>query len=170
MKIYWTAPELLHKMTFKKTIFCSKMHMVLMFFPVTYVCLDFLSDCAIALKCAYLWLPQKASSCACQLSPEVTAYHSGSLSHHWGHRTVLLALLPAWAGARVIINQDITASAALPLSSAHLVRASHQRGQQDIVQLPALHQPAPTRVTGRRNPSQLEKRNPGLGSTPVVLQ
>ena len=25
---------------------------------------------------------KKASSCACQLSPEVTAYHSGSLSHH----------------------------------------------------------------------------------------
>ena len=25
---------------------------------------------------------KKASSCACQLSPEVTPYHSGSLSHH----------------------------------------------------------------------------------------
>ena len=97
-------------------------------------------------------------SCACQLSSEVTPYHSGSLSHHWGHRRVLLALLPAWAGAPIIIHQDITAYAELPLWSAHLVRASHQRGQKDMRRAHTLHQPASTWMTGRRNPSQLSGR------------
>ena len=101
---------------------------------------------------------KKVSSCACQLSSEVTPYHSGSLSHHWGHRRVLLALLPAWAGAPIIIHQDITAYAALPLWSAHLVRASHQRGQKDIIRAHTLHWPASTRMTGERDPSQLMER------------
>ena len=100
---------------------------------------------------------KKASSCACQLSPEVTPYHSGSLSHHWGHRRVLLALLPAWAGSPIIIHQDITAYAALPLWSAHLVRASHQRGQKDMMRAHTLHWPASTRMTGERDPSQLKR-------------
>ena len=94
-------------------------------------------------------------SCACQLSSEVTPYHSGSLSHHWGHRRVLLALLPAWAGAPIIIHQDITAYAMLPLWSAHLVRASHQRGQKDMMRAHTLHWPASTWMTGGRNSSQL---------------
>ena len=98
---------------------------------------------------------KKVCSCACQLSPEVTSYHSGSLSHHWGHCWVLLALLPAWAGAPIIIHQDITAYAVLPLWSAHLVRASHQRGQKDMMRAHTLHRPASTRMTGRRDPSQL---------------
>jgi len=100
---------------------------------------------------------KKVSSCTCQLPSEVTPYHSGSLSHHWGHCWVLLALLPAWAVAPIIIHQDITAYAALPLWSAHLVRASHQRGQKDIMEAHALHWPASTWMTGGRDPSQLSK-------------
>ena len=49
----------------------------------------------------------------------------------------------------------MSASANLPLLSAHLVRASPLRSQQDIAQQPALHQPAPTRVTEGRDSSQL---------------
>ena len=102
---------------------------------------------------------KKASSRACQPSPEVTPYHSGSLSHHWGHCRVLLALLPAWAGAPIIIHQDITTYAVLPLWSAHLVRASHQRGQKDMMRAHTLHWPASTRMTGGRDPSQLSSKH-----------
>ena len=100
---------------------------------------------------------KKAGSCTGDPAPEVTAHHSGSLSHCWGHRTVLPALLPAWANAHVIINQDITVSTMVPLSSALSVGASHQHSQQDIIQIPALHQPAPTWVTGGSDSPQLMK-------------
>ena len=104
---------------------------------------------------------KKAGSCTGDPAPEVTAHHSGSLSHCWGHRTVLPALLPAWANAHVIINQDITVSTMVPLSSALSVGASHQHSQQDIIQIPALHQPAPTWVTGGSDSPQLiEKKSP----------
>ena len=50
--------------------------------PVIYERLHLLAECVVALAYICPWQPQKASSCACQLSPDVTAYHSGSLSHH----------------------------------------------------------------------------------------
>jgi len=62
----------------------------------------------------------------------------------------LLVLLPAWASARVIICQVIAACATLTLQGAVLVRTSHPHEEQRIVQSPALQQPPPTQVTGKR--------------------
>ena len=41
-------------------------------------------------------------------SAEVTALHSGLVSHHCRQRPVSLALLPAWADPRVFNCQDVT--------------------------------------------------------------
>jgi hypothetical protein len=52
----------------------------------------------------------------------------------------MLALLPAWAGARVITCQATPTYAGMPLQTACLVRAAHQHGVQDINRSTTLRQ------------------------------
>ena len=76
-------------------------------------------------------------------TPEVTAFHSGSVSHHCKSRPVLLALLPAWADTRVISRQGITIYMMISLRTTCLVRVSHPHDPQDVVWSNALHHPTP---------------------------
>ena len=63
---------------------------------------------------------------------EVIASRSELLSLHCPRHPLLLALLPALAGAQVIMRQDCSAYAAEPLRTAGLLEAAHQYSLQDV--------------------------------------
>ena len=91
---------------------------------------------------------------------EDTATHSAQLSHHCKQHWVLLALLPACAGPRVINCQDAAAYAAVSLQTTCLVRVDHQHDLQDMLSSLALQHSSPigdrrtslpVTTTGRQN-------------------
>ena len=63
---------------------------------------------------------------------EVIASCSELLSLHCPRHPLLLALLPALAGAQVIMRQDCSAYAEEPLRTAGLLEAAHRYSLQDI--------------------------------------
>ena len=63
---------------------------------------------------------------------EVIASCSELLSLHCPRHSLLLALLPACAGSRVIMRQDCSAFAEGPLHTVGLLEAAHQYSLQDM--------------------------------------
>ena len=63
---------------------------------------------------------------------EVIASRSELLSLHCPRHPLLLALLPACAGSRVIMRQDCSAYAEGPLRTVGLLEAAHQYSLQDV--------------------------------------
>ena len=63
---------------------------------------------------------------------EVIASRSELLSLHCPRHLLLLALLPACAGSRVIMRQDCSAYAKEPLRTVGLLEAAHQYSLQDV--------------------------------------
>ena len=79
----------------------------------------------------------------CLSATEVTASCSGLLSHHCRWCSVLPALLPACAGARVVTRQATLTFVRMPLQTSCLVGAAHPHAMQDIQQSTALLEPYP---------------------------
>ena len=73
---------------------------------------------------------------------EVIASRSELLSQHCRRHPLLRALLPACAGAQVIMRQDFSAYAEEPLRTAGLLEAAHQYSLQDMCG--SASTPAPT--------------------------
>ncbi len=73
---------------------------------------------------------------------EVIASRSELLSQHCRRHPLLRALLPACAGAQVIMRQDFSAYAEEPLRTAGLLEAAHQYSLQDVCG--SASTPAPT--------------------------
>ena len=63
---------------------------------------------------------------------EVIASRSELLSLHCPRHPLLLALLPACAGSRIIMRQDCSAYAEEPLRTVGLLEAAHQYSLQDM--------------------------------------
>ena len=84
---------------------------------------------------------------------EGTAWHSasGSLRCRW--HPVLLALLPACAGARIISCQGVTASAMRTLQTTCLVGVSHPHAPQALPSSSTLHGSVP-KATGAQLPAE----------------
>ena len=80
---------------------------------------------------------------------EVIASCSELLSLHCPRHPLLLALLPALAGAQVIMRQDCPAYAAEPLRTAGLLEAAHQYSLQDVCG--SARTPIPTELPTQRS-------------------
>lgn len=71
-----------------------------------------------------------------------TLWHSGSASHHCKQDSVSPALLPAWAGPRVISCQDFSIYIERPLQTACLAGESHPRVECWATPSKVIHHPA----------------------------
>ena len=85
---------------------------------------------------------------------EVTAFHSGSVSHHCRSRPVLLALLPAWADTQVVNRQDAITYVVGSLRTICLVGVSHRHDVQNMLCSNVLQHPAPKGDRGLDTPSR----------------
>jgi hypothetical protein len=110
--------------------------------PVLSCCLCTARGTRFCLLCCQPWLgqsisqlhliKQKRREVAHARHTEVIASCSELLSLHCPRHPLLLALLPALAGAQVIMRQDCSAYAAEPLRTAGLLEAAHQYSLQDM--------------------------------------
>ena len=73
---------------------------------------------------------------------EVSAFLSGSVSHHCRSRPVLLALLPTRADIQVVSHQDAINYVVGSLRTICLVRVSHRHDPQNMLCSNALQHPA----------------------------
>ena len=108
--------------------------------------------------CRANWVLRKRMEWHILHTPGVTAFHSGSVSHHCKSRPVLLALLPAWADTRVISRQGITIYMMISLRTTCLVGVSHPHDPQDMIWSNALRHPAP-KEQGYKYPQQLKENH-----------